>query len=163
MEQDRIIGYIGLWAIVGNSVSAILVSRMVDSIRGRMKLTLLVLMSLGIMCWIWLGLLCLGVIPFSLSKYQTQQDMMDEKGEKLERAHCVSVQLYVSTIAASALTYSTGPIFFEFTVELVYPVPEGIVGGFLTTVYNSIGMIFLFLFYVPQIGNEAKSLARSID
>ena len=53
---------------------------------------------------------------------------------------------------ASALTYSTGPIFFEFTVELVYPVPEEIVGGFLTTWYNSVGMIFLFLFDVPAIG-----------
>ena len=63
-----------------------------------------------------------------------------------------SVQLYLSTILASAITYSAGPIFFEFTVELVYPVPEGIVGAFLTTIYNSVGMIFLFLFYVPAVG-----------
>jgi len=67
-DKDRIIGYIGLWAIVGNSVAAILVSRFVDSIRGKMKKTLLVLMSLGILCWIWLGLLCLRVIPFSIRK-----------------------------------------------------------------------------------------------
>merc|ERR1712141_244829 len=38
-----------------------------------------------------------------------------------------------------------------FTVELVYPVPEGVVGGFLTVVYNTTGMIFLFLFYIPTL------------
>ena len=53
---------------------------------------------------------------------------------------------------ASSLTYSASPIFFEFSVEIVYPVPEGVVGGFLTLVYNTFGMIFLFLFYVPAIG-----------
>ncbi len=58
----------------------------------------------------------------------------------------------MSTICASALTYSAAPIFFEFTVELVYPVPEGIVGGFLTALYNGVGMSFLFLFYAPALG-----------
>ena len=54
------------------------------------------------------------------------------------------------------MTYSASPIFFEFCVEIVYPIPEGIVGGFLTLVYNTFGMIFLFLFYVPQIGTNLK-------
>lgn len=58
---------------------------------------------------------------------------------------------------ASSLTYSTGPIFFEFTVELVYPVPEGVVGGFLTCFYNLIGMIFLFLFYIPSLGKGLRT------
>ena len=53
--------------------------------------------------------------------------------------------MFAATISSSCLTYSAGPIFFEFTAELVYPVPEGIVGGFLTTFYNSVGMVFLFL------------------
>ena len=52
-------------------------------------------------------------------------------------------------------TFISGPIFFEFTVELVYPVPEGVVGGFLTCVYNAVGMIFLFSFYIPGIGELA--------
>ena len=97
-----------------------------------MKLVLTVLMSCAISCWVWMCLLCLRAIPFSLA------------------------QLYVSTVLASALTYSCGPIFFEFTVELVYPVPEGVVGGFLTCVYNTVGMIFLFVFYIPGIGNKCK-------
>ena len=63
-----------------------------------------------------------------------------------------SAQLYISTILASSLTYSASPIFFEFSVEIAYPVPEGVVGGFLTLVYNTFGMTFLFLFYVPALG-----------
>ena len=92
-----------------------------------MKQTLIVIMISGIACWIWLGLICLRAIPFDI------------------------VSLYCATILASGITYSSGPIFFEFTVELVYPVPEGVVGGFLTVVYNTTGMIFLFLFDIPVL------------
>lgn len=63
---------------------------------------------------------------------------------------------------ASALTYAAGPIFFEFTVELVYPVPEGIVGGFLTCVYNTVGMSFLFLFYIPSLGKISLFPSKSL-
>ena len=92
-----------------------------------MKRTLILIMVCGIICWMWLGLICLRVIPFDM------------------------ISLYCATILASGITYSSGPIFFEFTVELVYPVPEGVVGGFLTVVYNTTGMIFLFLFYIPVL------------
>ncbi len=127
-DTDRIIGYIGIFSIVGNCVTSILVSRIVDRLRGRMKATLCIIMVCGFGCWLWMCLLCLRVIPFSIG------------------------QLYASTILASSLTYSASPIFFEFCVEIVYPVPEGIVGGFLTCLYNICGMIFLFLFYIPDIG-----------
>lgn len=137
-DTDRIIGYIGIWSIVGNCVTSILVSRIVDSLKGKMKLTLFIIMTCGVACWIWLGLLCLGIIPFTLA------------------------QLYISTILASSLTYSSGPIFFEFCVEIVYPVPEGIVGGFLTCIYNTFGMIFLFLFYIPAIANNPHWIPYAI-
>lgn len=139
-------------------MATILVSRIVDSLRGKMKLAILILMVSGILCWIWLGLLCLRVIPFSVSKCH----VIIRASEVLNILQAIyvffSVQLYLSTILASAITYSAGPIFFEFTVELVYPVPEGIVGAFLTTIYNSVGMIFLFLFYVPAVGKSSHSL-----
>ena len=103
-----------------------------------MKTTLCIIMVAGCGCWIWMCLLCLRVIPFSIW------------------------QLYVSTILASSLTYSASPIFFEFCVEIVYPVPEGIVGGFLTCVYNTFGMIFLFLFYIPQLANNSYWIPYAI-
>ncbi len=68
--QDRIIGYIGVGAILSNSVATILVSKVVDHLKGRMKLTLLVIMTVAVSCWIWLGLICLRAIPFSLRKHR---------------------------------------------------------------------------------------------
>ena len=138
-QTDTIIGYIGILSICGNCVASILVSRIVDSLKGKMKATLCIIMVAGCGCWIWMCLLCLRVIPFSIG------------------------QLYVSTILASSLTYSASPIFFEFCVEIVYPVPEGIVGGFLTCVYNTFGMIFLFLFYIPQLGKFKKKIVEKIQ
>lgn len=137
-DTDKIIGYIGICSIAGNCVASILVSRIVDSLKGKMKLTLSIIMVLGFGCWVWMCLICLKVIPFSLP------------------------QLYASTILASSLTYSASPIFFEFCVEIAYPVPEGIVGGFLTCFYNICGMIFLFLFYIPNISKYPQWIPYAI-
>jgi len=137
-DTDKIIGYIGICSIAGNCVASILVSRIVDSLKGKMKRTLSIIMVLGFGCWVWMCLICLKVIPFSLP------------------------QLYASTILASSLTYSASPIFFEFCVEIAYPVPEGIVGGFLTCFYNICGMIFLFLFYIPNISKYPQWIPYAI-
>ena len=126
-DMDKIIGHIGLLAIFGNSIAIIFVSAFVDKFKGKMKRTLICIMVCGILCWIWLGLICLQIIPFSLTS------------------------LYFATILASSLTYASSPIFFEFTVELVYPVPEEVVGGFLTVGYSGSGMLFLMLFYIPAL------------
>ena len=126
-DMDKIIGHIGLLAIFGNSAAIIIVSAFVDKFKGKMKRTLIFIMICGITCWIWLGLICLQIIPFNLT------------------------ELYFATILASSLTYASSPIFFEFTVELVYPVPEEVVGGFLTVGYSASGMLFLMLFYIPAL------------
>ena len=72
-------------------------------------------------------MICLQILPFSLTS------------------------LYISTILASSLTYASSPIFFEFTVELVYPVSEEVVGGLLTLGYSGSGMLFLMLFNIPAL------------
>ena len=40
------------------------------------------------------------------------------------------------------------------TVEVTYPVHESIVGGFLTAFYNLVGIMFLLIFFIPNIGFE---------
>ena len=50
-----------------------------------------------------------------------------------------------------SVSFSTCPLFFEMTAELAYPVNEGAVGGFLTAVYNFVGIVFLFLFFIPAL------------
>ena len=68
--------------------------------------------------------------------------------------HCsiISVQIYISVILSTSISYSCYPIFFEMTVEVTYPVHESIVGGFLTGFYNLVGICFLLIFLVPNIG-----------
>ena len=36
------------------------------------------------------------------------------------------------------------------SVEVTYPVHESIVGGFLTTFYNLVAIVFLLLFFIPK-------------
>ena len=62
-------------------------------------------------------------------------------------------QLWLSSVAGSAFTFSLAPLFFEYTVELTYPAPEGLVGGLLAGFYNLIGTIFLSLFFAQNIGH----------
>ena len=69
-DTDTTIGHIGLFSIVGNCISSILVSRIVDSLKGKMKMTLCIIMVLGWACWIWMCLLCLRIIPFSIGNIQ---------------------------------------------------------------------------------------------
>ncbi len=47
-------------------------------------------------------------------------------------------------------------------MELVYPVSEGIVGGFLTCIYNTVGMVFLFSFYVPAVADNPDFIPYAI-
>jgi len=53
---------------------------------------------------------------------------------------------------SSSISFSCIPIFFEMSVEVTYPVHESIVGGFLTTFYNLVAIVFLLLFFIPNIG-----------
>ena len=61
-------------------------------------------------------------------------------------------QLYVATIAGSSFCFTLAPLFFKYTAELAYPVPEGVIGGFLTCFNNVVGGLFLSAFFIPGIG-----------
>ena len=60
----------------------------------------------------------------------------------------VSGTLYTAVILSSSISAACYPIFFEMCVEVTYPVHESIVGGFLTTFYNVVAVIFLLLFFI---------------
>ena len=61
--------------------------------------------------------------------------------------------MYLSVILSSSISFSCIPIFFEMSVEVTYPVHESIVGGFLTTFYNLVAIVFLLLFFIPKYYN----------
>ena len=59
----------------------------------------------------------------------------------------------MTTVAATSLSFACCPLFFELAVEISYPVPESVVGGFLSGIFNVVGTTFLLLFFVPNIGS----------
>ena len=43
----------------------------------------------------------------------------------------LKVTLYVSVLVGNSLVVSTSPLLMEFGVEKLYPIPEGMIGGWL--------------------------------
>jgi len=61
------------------------------------------------------------------------------------------VELYISTILGTGLVGIAGILFFEYTAELAYPAPEGVVGGFITCFNNLLGVFFYSVFFIPNM------------
>jgi len=125
---DRQIGYIGLTSVIAQCCLSMCFGFMTDRLKHYMKLILLLLLVLATCAFIWLMLICLKIVPHSLG------------------------MIYAAVVLATSINFSCIPIFFEMTVEIAYPVNESLVGGFLTAFYNLIGIVFLFIFFIPDIG-----------
>lgn len=121
-------GWLGVWAIVASCLLALLIARLTDTLAGHMKLTITILLIISSIAFMILALMCLELIPAS---------------------HFL---LYVTVIVGSCANYAASPLFFELAAEVAFPVDEAIVGGFMSCVYNLVGAIFLFAFFIPDIG-----------
>jgi len=60
--------------------------------------------------------------------------------------------LYATVIIGACANYAASPLFMELAVEMAFPVDETVVGGFMSCTYNLIGALFLFAFFIPDIG-----------
>ncbi len=60
-------------------------------------------------------------------------------------------QLYISTVVASTGYVACMPLFFELALMISYPIPEGLVGAFLTGLLNFTFTIFLLVLIVPDM------------
>ena len=60
--------------------------------------------------------------------------------------------LYATVIVGSCANYAASPLFLELAVEMAFPVDETVVGGFMSCTYNLVGALFLFAFFIPNIG-----------
>ena len=127
--SDKESGRIGLVICAASFISGGIFAYGTDHLKKHMKTTLIILLMLEALSFFWLTLIISQVIAYS------------------------SWQLWVSSVAGSAFTFSLAPLFFEYTVELTYPAPEGLVGGLLAGFYNLVGTIFLSLFFAQNIGH----------
>ena len=102
-----------LGMVVGfSSVAAsILVATFMDFFRKRMKIAIVVLLTLSLLFSIVITLISENVIQFN-------------------NEHTFKVVMYILSICAVGLACSAAPITFEFCAELCYPVSEGLLGIF---------------------------------
>ncbi|CAL1581480.1 unnamed protein product [Knipowitschia caucasica] len=125
-------GWIGFWSVVGGCVFGIAMAKFADSIRGMLKLILVLMLAGASLASTWFTLTC-------LSQY----------------THLPSTAaiLYTSCILIGIFINSSVPIFFELFIETVYPVPEGITCGVVTFLGNLVtGLLLFFLtFYCTEV------------
>jgi len=127
--SDQEVGYIGLATVLGQCVASIGTGYISDLLRHKIKKTLFGLQTLAAICFSVVTLMCLKVVPSTL------------------------ILISVVLVAASSLNAACCPLFFELCVELAYPVSENLVAVFLTTMNNFVGNLFLFCFFIPNIGS----------
>ncbi|XP_022100532.1 disrupted in renal carcinoma protein 2 homolog [Acanthaster planci] len=127
VKQDTVgwIGFIGnLAAVAGGLIFA----RLVDFLGGRMKLILLVMMIGSVGSCVWCVLLSMQYVAFNLPS------------------------LYISCIIIGFFVNASIPIYFEVTVEGMYPVSEGTITMIMTWLNNAVVLVFLLLPQIKGIG-----------
>lgn len=120
--------WIGLAAVICSSISGLIAARLTDVVYGHIRMSLILNMTATLACFYWFYLIAGGSIPV------------------------VRWQVYATVVGGMSLNFLTCPLFFELAVETAYPCPEILVGGLLTGVNNLMGLIFLFIFLIPNIG-----------
>jgi len=124
-EQTGVIGFV--IALVCSTI-AFGVSFSTKYFKRRMKLTLIILLALGGLFFLWLTLICDRIISRSYAG------------------------VWISSVFGSCFVFTLTPVFFEYVAELAYPVPESLTGGFLTFFYNTFAVVLLGMQGIPDIG-----------
>nr|XP_057937910.1 solute carrier family 49 member 4 [Doryrhamphus excisus] len=125
-------GWIGFWSTVGGCVFGVAMARFADSIRGMLKLILVLMLAGASLSSTWFTLTCLS---------------------RFTHLPSTAAILYTSCILVGIFINSSVPIFFELFIETVYPVPEGITCGVVTFLGNLFtGLLLFFLtFYCKDL------------
>lgn len=127
VTQDEV-GWLGFYSVIAGCIAGVVIARFSDLLMRHMKFFLILLFILAACSFGACILLCYGYIPFKL------------------------MYLYITVIAGTMALNGTIPLFFELSCETAYPINEGLTGGFLTCVCNTIGIGFLFALEIPNIG-----------
>uniref|UniRef100_A0A1A8CNF0 Disrupted in renal carcinoma 2 n=1 Tax=Nothobranchius kadleci TaxID=1051664 RepID=A0A1A8CNF0_NOTKA len=116
-------GWVGFWSTVGGCVFGVAMARFADSIRGMLKMILVLMLAGASLSSTWFTLTCLSSFTHLPS---------------------TTAILYTSCILVGIFINSSVPIFFELFIETVYPVPEGITCGVVTFLGNLAAGLLLF-------------------
>jgi len=129
------VNYLGIYSTVASTISAILVARLVDKVKGYLKLIIIILLGLAGFVFIFLTLISQKILVFK---------------------HIVNVEIsvFLLLLLGSSLVVATMPLSMELAMEACYPVSECVVGGWISIWFNIASVIFLTLFGIPGIGTS---------
>lgn len=97
---------------------------------GALKLLLIMVFIVATAAFLIFSLICVNLIPQSM------------------------ILFYMTSIVGGLCINGSLPLFFELAVESSYPVAEGINTGAMTFLKNIIGVIFLSLPLIPNVGTS---------
>ncbi|XP_038058623.1 solute carrier family 49 member 4 homolog [Patiria miniata] len=121
------VGWIGFISNIAGMLGGLIVSRLVDILGGRMKAVLISLTLAAFVSCVWCVLLSMKYISYSL------------------------VSVYIACIFIGLFINACVPIYFEITVEGMYPVSESNITMVLTFMNNVTALIFLLLPMIPNL------------
>nr|XP_027214480.1 disrupted in renal carcinoma protein 2 homolog isoform X1 [Penaeus vannamei]XP_027214481.1 disrupted in renal carcinoma protein 2 homolog isoform X1 [Penaeus vannamei]XP_027214482.1 disrupted in renal carcinoma protein 2 homolog isoform X1 [Penaeus vannamei] len=122
--------WIGILGVIMSGICGLLAGRMTDIVYGHVRISLIFLMISTVACFYWFFLLTWGSIPVT------------------------TWQVYFTVVGGLSFNFATAPLFFELAVETAYPCPEVVVGGLVTATNNLLGLFFLMMFFIPDIGYQ---------
>ena len=98
--------------------------------------------------------------PIPMPSFTKQQTNFrhDRTGPYLHK-----VMVYVCVLTGNSFVVSTSPLLMEFGVEKLYPISEGMIGGWLNIWYNLITVVFLGLFNIPGMGTAWLSYVLPVS
>ncbi|KAL4228912.1 Solute carrier 49 member 4 [Mactra antiquata] len=129
ISQDTA-GYMGFWQTLAGAASGLVIARFSDIFMKRMKIFLIVLFTGSIATSAWFFILCQKYIPFDI------------------------YSLYTACILIGVFVNGGIPLVYEIACETSYPIAEGVTCGLLTSTNNVIGVCFLFVMLIPNIGTS---------
>ena len=125
--------YLGVYKTLATTAVTIILARIADLTKIKVKQTIVLLLFLASFMFLFLSLISLGIIKFD--------SLFSVKA-------CVSFLL----ITGNSLVVSTMPLAMEMVMEICYPAAEAVVGGCVSLCVNIFTVILISLFHIPHIG-----------
>ena len=128
-------GWLGFSTTLIGAISGMLVAALADRLRARNPIRKMLLALLII------GFFAFGTFLLIAKNY------ID-----IEPRFARNICIFVTVILTGCASASTVPLIFEIAADILYPIPEEVVGSMLVLVQNSCGLVLLMIFLIPGSG-----------
>jgi len=142
---------------------SILVATFMDCFRKKMKIAIIVLLSLSLIFSLIITLVSEKVIVFGNGNSAcdisepplntTFTTLIPDCNDNMSNTS-LKVVMYILSIGAVCLICSTAPMTFELSAELCFPAPEGLLGNWMTFWFNVPAAVFFGMFEIPNLGTS---------